>query len=534
MNMKIRQIRLKNFKRFSDATIGDIPAEVRVVLVVGPNGCGKSSLADAVNLWYRQHYAKAGNWQEDYHRKQVSGASENWSQVVQLTFHDPQPDTEDKRRKAIYVRTAYRNEPEFMLEQLSRVGPAVQEHRVSRMIDNDQAVSLNYRRLVSEGFEYAYEKGAGSETLEAFRERSIGSIRDAMRRLFPDLVLNSLGNPLTSGTFRFSKGESSGFLYKNLSGGEKAAFDLLLDILVKRREFDDTAFFIDEPEAHISTALQAALLDELYKAVPEHSQLWISTHSIGMMRKARELERKVPGSVAFIDFDGLNFDVPTKVEPTLTDRPFWKRAMQVALDEMAGYVAPERVVLCEGGSVAGGSDFDASCYNAIFSLEEPDALFLGGGSADEIAQDPRKVAQFIRAMAPSTALIRLIDRDDRRDDEIATLQERGIRVLSLRNIESYLLDDEVLDALCHHLGDGTQTMALLAAKTMAIEGSISAGGPSDDFKRIAGDVFNATKRLFPGIKLGADKRAFMSGVCAPLIRPSTAIYRRLRSDVFGV
>ncbi len=29
--MKIREIRLKNFKRFTDATIGDIPTESRIV-----------------------------------------------------------------------------------------------------------------------------------------------------------------------------------------------------------------------------------------------------------------------------------------------------------------------------------------------------------------------------------------------------------------------------------------------------------------------------------------------------------------------
>ncbi|MDP2703146.1 MAG: AAA family ATPase [Candidatus Rokubacteria bacterium] len=101
------------------------------------------------------------------------------------------------------------------------------------------------------------------------RERSIGEIRDVMQRLSPGLMLNSLGNPLSAGTFRFDKGDSKAFLYKNLSGGEKAAFDLLLDLLIKRREFDDTVFFIDEPEAHMSPGLQSALFDELFRAVPD-------------------------------------------------------------------------------------------------------------------------------------------------------------------------------------------------------------------------------------------------------------------------
>ena len=135
-------------------------------------------------------------------------------------------------------------------------------------------MSLNYRRLVSQGFEDVYERADPGLTMAEFRERSIGEIRDAIQRLFPGLVLNSLGNPLSAGTFRFDKGDSKAFLY-NLSGGEKAAFDLLLDILIKRREYDDTVYFIDEPEAHMSPALQSALLDELFRAVPENSQLWL-------------------------------------------------------------------------------------------------------------------------------------------------------------------------------------------------------------------------------------------------------------------
>lgn len=531
--MKIRQIRLNNFKRFTDTTIGEIPREVRLVVIVGPNGCGKSSVIDAALTWHSHRWAQRGGWDATYHLKQAPGAAGKWNQTVDVTFHDPQPADELQGKKAIYVRTAYRNDPEFQLGQLSRVPPAVQEHRFYRLIDNDQAVSQNYQRLVSEGFEYAYERGDPAETLARFRERSIGAIRDSMQRLFPGLTLNSLGNPLTEGTFRFDKGESRGFLYKNLSGGEKAAFDLLLDVLVKRREYDDTAFFIDEPETHMSTALQASLLEELFGLVPQQSQLWIATHSIGMMRKARELGRRFPGEVVFLDFDGINFDVPATVAPTSPDRPFWKRAMQIALDDMAGYVAPEYVVLCEGGTVAGGSDFDATCYNTIFAPDYPDVVFLGAGSADDVQNDPRQVEATMKGIAPSVEVIRLIDRDDRTDDELVTLQARGLRVLSLRNIESYLLDDAVLVAVCNHLGDGGRAQELLEAKEIALAGSVAAGGPPDDLKRAAGDIYNAAKRLFPNVRLGSNNRAFMAGICAPLVRSQAVLYTRMRNDVFG-
>jgi len=531
--MKVREIRLTNFKRFTDTTISGIPITARLVLVVGPNGCGKSSLIDAVHTWHRQNWGGSGNFDETYHRKQIPGLEvRGWGNLVDVSFHDPQP-TAANRRKAVYVRSAYRNDPEFQLDNLSRVSPAVQEHRINRLIDNDQAVSLNYRRLVSQGFEDIFETAQAAVTIGEFRNRLIGEIRDVIQRLFPGLVLNSLGNPLTAGTFRFDKGDSRAFLYKNLSGGEKAAFDLLLDLTVKRREFDDTVFFIDEPEAHLSATLQSALIGELFQAIPANSQLWLATHSIGMMRRALELSRAHPQSVVFLDFDGLNFDVEQRLIPTEPSRPFWRRAMQIAIDDLAGYVTPEQVVLCEGSRLAGGADFDADCYNEIFRDEFAQTVFIGAGNAHEIQNDPRGVTRLLTALAPAVRTIRLVDRDDRTDAEIAQLRAQHVNVLSRRTIESYLLDDSVMQHMCEEFGQPQILPDLLQAKADALNNSIANGGPMDDWKRPAGDIYNAAKRLFPTRKLGSDNRAFMKGICAPLLRRGTAVYTELRRDVFG-
>ncbi|HOV98814.1 MAG TPA: AAA family ATPase [Bacteroidota bacterium] len=530
--MKIREIKLRNFKRFTETCFTDIPITARLVLLVGPNGCGKSSLIDAVHMWHTSHWGGWNTWDETYHRKQIPGANQNWQNTVSINFHDPQPLDDNQRRKAVYTRSAYRNDPEFQLDSLSRVQPAVQEHRFSRLIDNDQVVSLNYRRLVSQGFEDVYERARPDLTIGEFRELSIGEIRDVMQRLFPGLILNSLGNPLSAGTFRFDKGDSKSFLYKNLSGGEKAAFDLLLDMVIKRREYDDTAFFIDEPDAHMSSILQSNLLEELFRAVPQTSQLWIATHSIGMMRKARDLARENPDSVVFLDFDGINFDLPQTLRPIQPDRPFWKRAMQIALDELAGYVTPERVVLCEGGQLEGGADFDAQCYNEIFQTDYPHVVFLGAGNANDIQQDPRGVQRLLTALAPGVRITRVIDRDDRTDNEIETLRAQQVRVLSRRTLESYLLDDLVLQSICNNFEQPEQAQPLIQAKTDALQNSVEAGGPQDDFKRIAGDIYTSAKRLFPTRKLGSDKRAFMRGICAPLVRQIQSLYQELRRDVF--
>jgi hypothetical protein len=252
-----------------------------------------------------------------------------------------------------------------------------------------------------------------------------------------------------------------------------------------------------------------------------------------MMRKARDLSQPNPGSVIFLDFDGVNFDLPLTLRPIEPNRPFWKRAMQIALDDLAGYVAPEKVVLCEGGRVDGGADFDAECYNEIFQAEFPHIVFLGAGNAIEIQNDPRGIGRLLSALAPGIEVIRVIDRDERTDAEIATLQRQNVRVLGRRTIESYLLDDFVLTELCRQFGQPEFANDLLAAKRTALQISIANNGPADDLKRPAGDIYNAAKRLFPDRKLGSDKRAFMKGICAPFIQQGSPIYTALRVDIFG-
>ena len=52
--MKIKSINLKNFKRFTDLKIEGIPEKAKLVVMIGPNGCGKSSVFDAMNAYKEQ------------------------------------------------------------------------------------------------------------------------------------------------------------------------------------------------------------------------------------------------------------------------------------------------------------------------------------------------------------------------------------------------------------------------------------------------------------------------------------------------
>jgi hypothetical protein len=164
------------------------------------------------------------------------------------------------------------------------------------MIEADVTVAVNYQRIASQALEDILVTEGPTTTIGDYRERVVGEIRGSIGALFPDLVFTDLGNPMSeTGTFRFNKGGALGFEYLNLSGGEKAAFDLILDMIVKRRGFTDTIYCIDEPEAHMNAKIQAALLTELLRLLPAESQMWLATHSIGMMRKATRTGERITG-----------------------------------------------------------------------------------------------------------------------------------------------------------------------------------------------------------------------------------------------
>lgn len=227
--MKISAIRLQNFKRFTDLMIRDIPDTARLVVIVGPNGCGKSSLFDALLHWYRSKVGFGIVGDEPYFRKSPDQPFQ-WEDSVVVSLHGGAV----PRKGSLYVRTAYRNDPDFSISGFSRPNVPSDNVRFGRVIENDQTVSDNYQRLVYDTMAGVYDSANDAKTVQSLREELIGQVRASMKRVFGDLMLNNISDPLGSGAFFFEKGTVKSYHYKNLSGGEKAAYQKLKAAIVDR------------------------------------------------------------------------------------------------------------------------------------------------------------------------------------------------------------------------------------------------------------------------------------------------------------
>ena len=70
--MRFKSATIKDFKRFTNLTVQGIPDTARLIVLAGPNGCGKSSFFDALQTWHNWTSNKqiTGNmWDMDYHVK---------------------------------------------------------------------------------------------------------------------------------------------------------------------------------------------------------------------------------------------------------------------------------------------------------------------------------------------------------------------------------------------------------------------------------------------------------------------------------
>ena len=330
------------------------------------------------------------------------------------------------------------------------------------------------------------------------------------------------------GEFYFKKGNTIDFPYANLSSGEKEVIDLVIDLVIKSKEYTDTVYCIDEPDLHLSTAIQRKLLVEIDKLIPDNCQLWIATHSIGFMRA---LQNELKEKSQILDFSREDyFTQPHTIKPIAPNRQNWMRIFETALDDLTYLLGPSRIVYCEGRAKPGINrierGLDAQIYENIFSATFADTVFVSSGGNTELDQRSDIAIQILSKVFKGIEILVLKDRDmssGKLTDELArkvylSNNPPNHRVLKRWELENYLFDKEILLKYCKS--------AELIFNEIGYDNfvtDINNQNVKDEISRI---------KNFCGIQSSIGKDQFKLNL-SKFITEETAAYQELRECIFG-
>ncbi|MEP7288367.1 MAG: AAA family ATPase [Chloroflexota bacterium] len=130
--MRLKSVKIQNgFKRFSSLSIEDLSETARLVVMTGPNGSGKSSLFDAFRTWQTDRGLGGSRDGLYYGRSDISPS--NFTSKISFEFFGSEP---SNSRKAFYIRSAYRHEPDFTVQQIRNMGTIIDGKRIERLITN--------------------------------------------------------------------------------------------------------------------------------------------------------------------------------------------------------------------------------------------------------------------------------------------------------------------------------------------------------------------------------------------------------------
>lgn len=423
-------------------------------------------------------------------------------------------------KKSFYVRTAYRFTSKLKVESIQTLPDITNDpNRPHSSTALDNRLQENYERMLGTAFKEFFNNASGKTGLQT-RTELIGKINTILANIL-DIQISDIGDVTAGkGQLFFEKGNSKDFPYENLSSGEKEVVDIILDLIIKTPEYNNTVFAIDEPELHLNTSIQRKLLVEIEKLIPDSCQLWVATHSIGFLRA---LQEELKDKCQIIDFSEKDYFNGTQVaQPIKLTRKNWQRIFQTALEDLTGLIAPETIIYCEGRpdpSRSGAEQgLDANVYNRVFGETHHDTLFVSSGGTDAEANSALALKIISKAFT-GVNLFLLKDRD------VLTEQERidfinaapTNRMLERREIENYLFDFEILSALASAKGTTIDSAAYDALVSDIQTQDLKENSTMHNLQQLIGargSVTDFTLEL------------------AEFILPQTQVYKELSSVIF--
>lgn len=443
--MKITKLQLKNFKFFTDLSISNIPKEAEIVLLVGPNGTGKSCIFDAFNYFAYRSKRNSEARDDDYYKKDKEKAceiflyDESGNRISIPSF--------ENRTVNFYGRSSYRFTSQITRNSIST--------GVAGLVFNDQDAPVTYSEL-DQKLENDIEKALGEFIKEVQAQAGktdkeivrgvTGELNESLKIIFPDSnlqlkrIIDPHSDPSSSKMdLEFSKIDTI-FSFRNLSAGEKEVVDIIFNFHRRKDTWiKNGVYFIDEPELHLNTKIQALLLKELHRLCKEiNAQLWVATHSLGFLRAAQDEKNKQRDLVAIIEFKLELANSVNPIQPISGTRSDWQRIFQTVLEDITGLVAPKTIIYCEGRLT---NSFDEKMFNIIFS-EKDDCVFVSATNKTESIKYAAVALTILTKVFKGVKIRNLVDSDNNQSLPKDSLVK--ICRLERREIENYLFDFEII------------------------------------------------------------------------------------------
>lgn len=431
--MRITKLHLKNFKRFTDLLIDHIPPDTKLVLLIGSNGSGKSSVFDAFAfidgvIKLDVNYGDAHLTYFKKTKDQSLVVAFRLDNGAQYQLSEGRPPLVGLTPTSFYGRTSFRQIPRLTRTALGQgqvFDIQKDTDRPKYFIDRDERFENDIEKITEVILKDFFRANQSNEQI---RDKYIHPINLALERIFGGgngtrLQLIEIIPPLEGKVAQvtFRKGGSE-IHYNYLSAGEKEVFNLLINLLSRGPLYQDTVYYLDEIDLHLNTKLQFNLLQEITENwIPENCQLWTASHSLGFIEYAKQQENAV-----IIDFDDLDFDLPQVLGPQPKDNP-------------------------DIYEIAVGKEFLPALFQQmnIYFVENKDReYYAAAGIPQTIFVSENNRNGVYHKVKSTTDFKGIVDRDFLSDDDVAQIRQHypQLRIFDYYSIENYLYHPENLEA----------------------------------------------------------------------------------------
>jgi AAA15 family ATPase/GTPase len=431
--MQIQKIQLQNFKRFTDLTIEGIPENTKLVLLIGANGSGKSSVFDAfevLNSSIKMSISLTEFKESNYYQKFKGKSYNDGSSSIKINSSKGEFSTQILLNSnstfsdgvlpinSFYGRTSFRQLSSLTKTSLgNKIDTQNDADRPRLYIDRDERFENDIEKITEELLRNVFLNDNSSKEI---KKKYIEPINNALQNIFAfenniGLELTQIIPPLEGKTAQitFKKGNSE-IHYNLLSAGEKEVINILFNLLSRKDLIQDAILFFDEMDLHLNTAIQYNLIKEITENwIPNNSQLWTASHALGFIDYARKCD-----SAVIIDFDSLNFDISQTLLPQ-SKEILDVYDIAVPKSMLSQLFKGKKIIFCENKNDE---------YYNLLGLDN--TIFVGGKAS-------REVFLHIKRDAKNHALR---DRDFLTDTEIEAIKKENptYHILKYYDFENYI------------------------------------------------------------------------------------------------